>query len=129
MGKLGQLADCVGIEKEYLSLDGETRQAGSDAQRAVLSAMGILASTDEEINKSLNSVQPIDLGEMQAPAGTSCFMPAWLSAGRCWGVTCQIYSLRSDRNWGIGDFEDLARYAEIAAAAGAEFVGVNPLHA
>ena len=66
---------------------------------------------------------------MQAPDGVACFVPDWLKDGRCWGIACQLYGLRSERNWGIGDFEDLARFAEIAAAAGADFVGVNPLHA
>ncbi len=56
-------------------------------------------------------------------------MPDWLSEGRVWGVTCQLYGLRSARNLGIGDFEDLAQLAELAAGAGADFIGVNPLHA
>ena len=69
------------------------------------------------------------LDPLSAPDGAACFIPDWLKNGRCWGIGCQLYSLRSARNWGIGDFEDLARLAEIAAAAGADFVGVNPLHA
>jgi 4-alpha-glucanotransferase len=66
---------------------------------------------------------------MAAPEGIACYVPGWLRDSRCWGIACQIYSLRSQRNWGMGDFEDLARFAEIAAAAGADFIGVNPLHA
>jgi 4-alpha-glucanotransferase len=56
-------------------------------------------------------------------------MPDWLAEGRVWGITCQLYGLRSARNWGIGDFEDLAELGELAASAGADFLGVNPLHA
>ncbi|MDF3022100.1 MAG: hypothetical protein K0Q92_3403 [Steroidobacteraceae bacterium] len=56
--------------------------------------------------------------------------PAELAAsGKVWGVAAQIYTLRSDDNWGIGDFTDLAELLRLAAAAGAGFVGVSPLHA
>lgn len=48
---------------------------------------------------------------------------------RVWGIAVQLYAVRSNRNWGIGDFEDLHAAIEIAAASGASAVGVNPLHA
>lgn len=62
------------------------------------------------------------------PAG--CFLPEALAAGgRDWGLTVQLHSLRSARNWGMGDFTDLARVAALAARQGAQALGVNPLHA
>ncbi len=48
---------------------------------------------------------------------------------RVWGLAVQIYSLRSARNWGIGDLTDLDRICTLAADAGATYVGINPLHA
>ena len=48
--------------------------------------------------------------------------------GRAWGIGIQLYGLRSARNWGIGDFTDLARFAGVAAQLGADAVGLNPLH-
>ncbi len=47
---------------------------------------------------------------------------------RLWGLNLALYGLRSQRNSGLGDFEDLARISEAAAATGAGFVGINPLH-
>lgn len=47
-----------------------------------------------------------------------------------WGLAVQLYSVRSGRSWGVGDFADLAMICAIAAGDyGADFVQVNPLHA
>jgi len=47
---------------------------------------------------------------------------------RGWLLAVQLYSVRSARNWGIGDFSDLAALIELASYLGAEGVGLNPLH-
>ncbi|MCU1548873.1 MAG: malQ [Arthrobacter sp.] len=52
-----------------------------------------------------------------------------LAGRRNWGLTAQLYSVRSSRSWGIGDFADLADLATICGQEGAGFVLVNPLHA
>ncbi|WP_173095738.1 4-alpha-glucanotransferase [Actinomadura verrucosospora] len=49
---------------------------------------------------------------------------------RMWGLTVQLYSLRSRGSWGIGDLHDLADLAAWAGRdLGAGFVVANPLHA
>ncbi|TDD84996.1 4-alpha-glucanotransferase [Actinomadura darangshiensis] len=49
---------------------------------------------------------------------------------RLWGLTAQLYSVRSSASWGLGDLRDLADLAAWGGtAAGAGFVLVNPLHA
>jgi len=63
-----------------------------------------------------------------APA--HCHLPPELGPGaRSWGLTCQLYGLRSVRNWGIGDFTDLAALASAAGSCAAAALGINPLHA
>jgi 4-alpha-glucanotransferase len=47
---------------------------------------------------------------------------------RCWLLAAQLYGLRSARNWGMGDFTDLAGLIELADHLGADGVGLNPLH-
>ena len=60
-----------------------------------------------------------------------CFVPSQFSEGeRTWGLSLQLYALRSSSNWGVGDFGDLAEFLEWAVKdLGAGIVGLNPLHA
>jgi 4-alpha-glucanotransferase len=63
-------------------------------------------------------------------APPSCHLPEALQPGRRnWGLTTQLYGLRSARDWGIGDFTDLRSLARAAGWLGAVTVGINPLHA
>jgi (1->4)-alpha-D-glucan 1-alpha-D-glucosylmutase len=59
-----------------------------------------------------------------------CHLPAAIrDERRVWGASCQLYALKSIRNWGIGDFTDLRLLTDCCAEAGADLVGLNPLHA
>lgn len=69
-----------------------------------------------------------EIGLIVAPPW--CHLPQALQPGaRSWGLTAQLYGLRSARDWGIGDFSDLALLCRQAAPHGAAAIGINPLHA
>ena len=48
---------------------------------------------------------------------------------RAWGWMVQLYSLRSERSWAIGDYADLRTVLAHTAADGAGVALLNPLHA
>jgi len=64
-----------------------------------------------------------------AVAPQRCFDIPSAGPERLLGITCQLYTLRSGRNWGMGDFSDLVELIELSAAAGMDLIALNPLHA
>jgi (1->4)-alpha-D-glucan 1-alpha-D-glucosylmutase len=111
-----------GVDTAYADIWGHLHAASITTKRAILAAMGASMHPDAAQTPSIAPCVPA-----QAPR---CFAGAGRAATeRMFGPAVQVYALRSDRNWGIGDFTDLGRLIEIAAAHGADLVGINPLHA
>jgi (1->4)-alpha-D-glucan 1-alpha-D-glucosylmutase len=53
---------------------------------------------------------------------------ALLNGGRVWALSTQLYSLKRDDDWGIGDFSALHELVGMAARSGAAAIGLNPPH-
>lgn len=52
-----------------------------------------------------------------------------LGERKAFGVFANLYSIRGDKNWGVGDVGDLETLGVWLGNAGGAFVGLNPLHA
>jgi len=211
---LRALASSVGIIDSYVDQTGrERRETSDETRRALLAAMGIAASTDEEARATLAAfranralIPPVHVVEVTNPtrrrlevrapstrsqsgpwrleveredgerrvtegpwrggatlevelpdlplgyhrvkltmsAGhrewvseqtlivvpSQCTSPSdLLGTDRAFGLVANLYTLRSRSNWGVGDLTDLSELARSAAVSGADFIGVNPLHA
>jgi 4-alpha-glucanotransferase len=75
----------------------------------------------------------ISFGEAHAScsliyAPKTCYSAQEASVNKVWGYTAQLYSLRSEKNWGMGDFTDLSELVEKSAQQQAATIGLNPLH-
>jgi (1->4)-alpha-D-glucan 1-alpha-D-glucosylmutase len=112
MNKPGSDPDFEEVAPGYLDVWGKEKAIDPEVRAALLKAMG-----------PARKARKVEL-----EAGR-CYQPAVSEERRLWGFTTQLYGLRSERNWGIGDFTDLRKLIEISAGLGAAVVGVSPLHA
>jgi 4-alpha-glucanotransferase len=111
MDEVAAAARLWGVEPEYFDVFG---------RRHVVSATTLerlVAAVSKGRDKPVRFDQP-------APRR------AYQGTGRpLWAIALQLYAVRSRRNWGHGDFTDLAQLVSLAAVHGAAAIGINPLHA
>lgn len=55
--------------------------------------------------------------------------PEMAQGKKVWGTAIQLYTLRSEQNWGMGDFTDLEELIVAMGRLGAGVIGLNPIHA
>ena len=118
---LHDLARHHGLTLDYETPTGSWRPVPDETIRLVLRGLG-----QDPDGPPAGEPAPVT---MDVPEDGRCWLPDSLGEVPGWGVFCQLYELRSDRNWGIGDFADLAVLARTAGEAGADFLGINPVHA
>jgi 4-alpha-glucanotransferase len=138
----------VQILWEVRDEDGNLRQQG-EAGRGLVPAETRIAEGRRHIRFELPVPSDLAIGyyDLMAYAKTSvrsiegtlrlivvpphCYVsPHFHEGARTWGLSLQLYALRSSRNWGAGDFGDLAEFLEWAGKdLGAGIIGLNPLHA
>jgi 4-alpha-glucanotransferase len=87
--------------------------------RVALTAISIVDESEECLGEGVVIMAP-----------EACYTPAAIKHGKkVWGLSVQLYCVRSERNWGIGDFTDLSYLIQKSAEQGADFIGLNPIHA
>ena len=80
------------------------------------------------VNDGYSILNSIRMSLIRAPQ--QVYQPEFARQGRkLWGLSVQLYTLRTKSNWGIGDFADLKDLLKRMALCGGQFVGLNPLHA
>jgi 4-alpha-glucanotransferase len=100
------------VEPGYFDVEGRRRDADAETLRRVIEAL------------SASGVAPAAVDQHIEP------QTAYQGDGRrVWVLAVQLYAVRSRRNWGHGDFTDLAVLLERVADLGGAGIGLNPLHA
>src|SRR5215469_14779297 len=120
-------AEAAGVSASYLDWRKKRVQVPAETLEAILDALG----QPGEIGLPGEIGQPGELGPASQPnaASTRACLPR-RPRERVWGLTVQLYSVRSRQSWGHGDVRDLADLASWSARSlGAGFILINPLHA
>jgi glycogen operon protein len=112
---LSSRAESAGVQASYEGAAGQRRLAPAST------LVRLLAHLQPRVPESPSAT---------ARTPQQCWMhPDLTGPARRWLLSVQWYGLHSRQSWGIGDFADLGRVAEIAATAGAAGVMLSPLHA
>jgi len=124
-----------------LKLEDGGAETDEVALREIASDGSATFSGQRYLRKSVPLKRPLPLGyhDLEIHVGGACasmrlivapdraYLPEGLRAA---GIAVALYGIRSERNWGCGDFRDLQRLIDwVADEVGGSFVALNPLHA
>ncbi|HEY1974998.1 MAG TPA: 4-alpha-glucanotransferase [Candidatus Baltobacteraceae bacterium] len=145
-----RLAELAGIQSSFADYFGKVTGVDDDTKRSLLVAMGFDVSSNASVAAAVDELEAqernppcvfLDQSQTDLPLGyhrdgqrtvivapSHCYLPTEMRDGRIWALATQLYGLRSERNWGVGDFTDLASLARLAGDAGARAIALNPLH-
>ncbi|MGC6388049.1 4-alpha-glucanotransferase [Ewingella sp. S1.OA.A_B6] len=127
--KGSRLALPIGGEGEFqwqLQLESGAVQQGRTSAKMTLALPGRIPTGYHQLTLTQNS-QSWVCRIIVTPK--RCYEPDALLAGKkLWGACVQLYTLRSEKNWGIGDFGDLRQLVNEMGQRGGAFVGLNPIH-
>jgi 4-alpha-glucanotransferase len=80
-----------------------------------------------EVLARLREALGTDMAEYPAGTGKAAWLPS--TDFRQSGLALQLYALRRNGDWGMGDFTSLRLLMEWGAAQGLSYIGINPVHA
>jgi 4-alpha-glucanotransferase len=101
-----------GVLPSYWSYQGQQVETSAETEESILTAMGA------------SGEHPSRGKRYRIAAG-----PCAPGPDRAWGWAVQLYAVRSNDSWGIGDMADLRRLALWSRREGASLILLNPLGA
>src|SRR5215813_8568574 len=105
-------AERLGVSPSYVNWRHERVDVPAETLTAIVAALGDDGALPDAVSPAPQTPLPVVPGT------------------RSWGLSVQLYSVRSRRSWGHGDLHDLADLARWSARdLGAGFILINPLHA
>ncbi|HEX7477479.1 MAG TPA: glycogen debranching protein GlgX [Polyangiales bacterium] len=112
------------------SSEGSLHVVGALLRIPLLPALAPLACGYHRLRCQLQGALALDATQDLIVTPRSGFRASQaLGESRAFGVISHFYALHNERGFGVGDLADLNHVVRLAADGGADFVGMQPLHA